>query len=306
MLSRQICDFRYNNAMTSTQKSFHQLGTWTFVAILVALVLFPFVRKAAPLERSKWHLAAAANAIAHRDWDKAEEALAAAEKSSKNVRSLPDYWGVYLRLVNGNPARDDSTSTLIEELQEAIAENSDNRLAGNWAVELLSEQGRFDEALATLKLTLGDEGAQDAIQHNQLAYFRALANVELDEALKDIDRSLSEFPGEPSFLDTNAWILHRLGKNEQALAVINSALKELLPNVPADLRQPPADYDPAGLGVVPLGKLPASVSKERFDVIAVIRYHRMKILEALGKDEEALLDYRAIRFWGTEPSDQLY
>jgi hypothetical protein len=48
------------------------------------------------------------------------------------------------------------------------------------------------------------------------------------------------------------------------------------------------------------------VSKERFDVIAVIRFHRMKILEALGRDEEALGDYRAIRFWGTEPVDTLY
>lgn len=276
------------------------------ILLLVGLVLYPLVRKAAPLEYAKWQLAAAANALAHSQWEEAEKHLLAAEESSSEVRSLPDYWGVYLKLVNGDPQRDDSTDMLIDKLREAIAENSQNRLAGNWLVELLSEQGRFEEALESLKLTYGEDGPRGAVQLNQLAYYRSLANKELDAALKDIDAALQEIPNEPSFLDTKAWVLFRLKRLEDALSVVNAALKELLPVIPEEFREAPSDYDPAGLGTAPLGKLPQNLSKERLDVIAVIRFHRMKILEALGREEEALADYRAIRFWGTEPDDKLY
>lgn len=289
----------------NTAKS-NRFVTWAIIAILVGLVVFPLVRKALPLEYAKWQLAAASNAIVHGEWEKAETHLEAAEQSSTEVRTLPDYWGVYLKLVNGNPSRDDSTASLIQELRDAIAENSQNRLAGNWLVELLSEQGRFSEALECVKLTLGDDGPQDAIEQNQLAYYRALANTELEEALKDIDSALRDLPDEPSFLDTKAWILYRLKRFDEALGAINQSISQLLPLIPEELREAPADYDPAGIRATPLGKLPATVSKERFDVIAVIRFHRMKILEALGRDEEALGDYRAIRFWGTEPVDTLY
>lgn len=268
--------------------------------------MFPLLWKAAPLEYAKWQLAAAANAVVHSDWKKAEAHLAAAEQSSRQVRELPDYWGVYLKLVNGDPSRDDSTSTLIEELKEAIAENSQNRLAGNWLVELLSEQGRFAEALDCVKLTIGDAGPSDANERNQLAYYRSLANVELEDALKDIDKALAEIPDEPALLDTKAWVLYRLKRYAEALVLIDKALEELLGLIPEEYREAPADYDPAGLGTSPLGKLPATLSKERMDSIAVIRFHRMKILEALNRHEDALSDYRAIRFWGTEPDDRLY
>jgi tetratricopeptide (TPR) repeat protein len=273
---------------------------------MVGLVTFPLVRKALPLEYAKWQLAAAANAVAHSDWEEADKRLETAEKSSSAVRTLPDYWGVYLRLLNGDPNRNGSTDSLIDELREAISENSQNRLAGNWLVELLSEQGRFSEALECMKLTLGESGAQGAIQLNQLAYHRSLANVELDQALKDIDVALQDFPDEPSFLDTKAWIFYRQKRFEEALSAIQLALSQILPEIPVELREAPEDYDPAGLGIAPLGKLPKTVLKERFDVIAVIRFHRMKILEALGREEEALADYRAIRFWGIEPSEKLY
>lgn len=292
--------------MNATSPKSNRLVTWAFIAILVGLVVYPLVRKALPLEYAKWQLAAASNAIVHADWKKAEAHLKAAEQSSNQVRSLPDYWGVYLKLVNGDPDRDDSTASLIEELQEAIKENSDNRLAGNWLVELLSEQGRFAEALECVKLTFGEAGPQNEIDLNQLAYYRSLAGVELEEALKDIDSALRSFPTESSFLDTKAWVLYRLKRYDEALKAINQAIDSLMPLIPKDLREAPEDYDPAGLGTVPLGKLPDTVSKERFDVIAVIRFHRMKILEALGREEEALGDYRAIRFWGTEPDDKLY
>lgn len=303
--SGTIVGMNSNTANLNTTPS-NRFVTWTVIAILVGLVVFPLVRKALPLEYAKWQLAAAANAILRGDWPQAEAHLKAAEQSSTEVRTLPDYWGVYLKLVNGDPSRDDSTASLIAELREAIAENSQNRLAGNWLVELLSEQGRFDEALEAVKLTLGDEGPQDAIQRNQLAYYRSLAGVELEEALRDIDLALRELPGESSFLDTKAWILYRLKRFDEALGIINQALQEMLPEVRKELREAPADYDPAGINADPLGKLPNDVSKERMDLLAVIRYHRMKILEALGRDEEALLDYRAIRFWGTEPSDRMY
>lgn len=284
----------------------NRLATWGIIAIMIALVSLPVLIKTAPLELAKWYLAAAANAVSSQNWNAAEELLSKSEEISPDIRLSPDYWGVYLRLNSNNPEGDDSAASLIEKLKEAIGENSENRLAGNWLVELLSEQGRFSEALDTMKLTLGEAGARGAIQLNQLAYHRSLAKQELEQALEDIDKALQEIPDEPSFLDTKAWILFKQGKSKEALPLVDKAVERFLQLVPANLQRAPEDYDPAGLGTAPLGKLPDDAPQDAIKAVAVIRYHRLKILESLGEDERALEDYRTIRYWGFEPSDKLY
>jgi tetratricopeptide (TPR) repeat protein len=61
-----------------------------------------------------------------------------------------------------------------------------------------------------------------------LAYYRSLANVELEDALKDIDKAMAEIPDEPALLDTKAWVLYRLKRYAEALILIDKALEELL------------------------------------------------------------------------------
>lgn len=289
--------------LSKTQRS---IGNWVVIGSLLAIAFLPVMRAELPLEVAKWHLASAANAVAFQDWDRAEKQLATAENWSRDIRLFPDFWGVYLQLSSSDPSNENSADSLIDKLQEAIRENSENRLAGNLVVKLLSDQGKFKEALESLKLTYGEAGAEGAVQWNQLAYYRALANTEIEQGLADIEKSLRQLPGEPSFLDTKAWLLYRQGKADKALPIINQSVASFQREIPQELREAPKNYDPAGLGIEPLGKLPETVPKALVETTAVIRYHRMKILEALGREEEALKDYRTLRYWGIEPTDKLY
>lgn len=52
--------------------------------------------------------------------------------------------------------------------------------------------GRFEEALADYKLSIGDHVQRSANENNALAYFRALANVQLGLASSNIDETVKE------------------------------------------------------------------------------------------------------------------
>jgi Flp pilus assembly protein TadD len=46
----------------------------------------------------------------------------------------------------------------------------------------------------------------------------------LDEALKMAERAVELQPNNASYIDTKAWVLHRLGRNEEAKQVMRQAL----------------------------------------------------------------------------------
>ncbi len=76
-----------------------------------------------------------------------------------------------------------------DELLELNPRNIQARQARSTCLQYL---GRFDESLAEYKQCLSGTVDRTAMQRNNLAYFRALANKELDKAAIDIQKAIQE------------------------------------------------------------------------------------------------------------------
>jgi tetratricopeptide (TPR) repeat protein len=118
---------------------------------------------------------------------------------------------------------------------------------------------------------------------NELAYFSGLLGENLPEALERAERALRALPDDPAILDTRGYILHRLGRNEEANGDLQRAVEAL--EEAAKALQP---GDP------------------RAKNFAVMVYHRSLILEALGKSSEAEQDRKRVRELGFEPDERLF
>jgi tetratricopeptide (TPR) repeat protein len=85
--------------------------------------------------------------------------------------------------------------------------------------------GQYKEAVKTsdevLKLAPDDPTAL-----NNRAYFRALARVDLKEALDDVQRALKEQPDNETFIDTRAYLFYLFGRFDEALADYNRILED--------------------------------------------------------------------------------
>ena len=116
----------------------------------------------------------------------------------------------------------------------------------------------------------------------QRAYYRALAEKDLDKALKDIEEAISLLgDSEASYLDTRGYVLHLLGNHEQALVDLDQAI-ELSVDRHRQLNQDSVSANPpAGTG------LNIKISRE---TLAVLYHHRGQIHRALGNEADATRD----------------
>jgi len=90
---------------------------------------------------------------------------------------------------------------------------------------LLAERlGRVDEMESHL-LQLLSQQPNHAHALNALGYSLADRNVRLDEALQLIERAIELAPNDPLILDSKGWVLFRLGRNEEALAILDKAFR---------------------------------------------------------------------------------
>ena len=70
-----------------------------------------------------------------------------------------------------------------------------------------------------LKLNPDNEGVL-----NNYAYFLSLENRDLERALKMVCRALELSANNPTYLDTKAWVLYKLGRYAEAKKVMQQAL----------------------------------------------------------------------------------
>jgi len=196
-----------------------------------------------------------------------------------------------------------------------------------------------------------------------MAYMRALAGKDLEQALVEIDMAIKTAENE-SFLDTKGWVLHRMGRNEEALVVMDKSLAKLteawssnpklerclvrieelqaqsaaatLPtDMPSDMSsdntesantaienarpEPPAAEpvaaEPAvssrtkGWGVDALLEEFPELSRglpETLEIYATLRYHRMRICEALGKTQEVARETAWLHAFSKKELDELF
>lgn len=200
--------------------------------ILIATIALPVVPIAmdyfGPETSARWMLANAANEFDRGNVVQAQKLLEGAFEKSNEIITDRDFWRQFERIELSKEA--DAADLSPTKLWEEMIRRIDNpAVQANAAIEIstiLSNRKKFEASAKLLQQYLPDREQRKPLENNQIAYMRALAGVDLEEALADVDKALESQQNE-SFLDTKAWVLHRLGRNEEALEAIDEAMKEI-------------------------------------------------------------------------------
>jgi len=123
----------------------------------------------------------------------------------------------------------DLVDACIEVLEKAWKEYADRGTCNEIGYQLATEldsAGRREEGLQ-VALDLLKRDAQDPIALNFVGYVWADSGTNLDRAYEMIRQALDAKPDDPYILDSMAWVLHRQGRNQEALPYIERAIKAL-------------------------------------------------------------------------------
>jgi len=273
------------------------------------------------MERARWLLAAADNALdKSKDigdgWKlEAQALLDRAEASDPTIKNSLEFARVDFRL---HPEEVELAIKLVLSVDPANQAHAANVLS-----EMRLEMRDFDAAYRILVAGYPGEAARTAAQRNNLAYYAALANRELEPALVDIEKALAEKKSDlyekAMYLDTKAWVLFRLKRYDDALAAIDLSMADYAKNLeetpykPAvravfhDLfnQKPPFVKRSETDKAEPLEKFQPEI-QQIVKLIVVTHYHRAEILKNLGETEEADLENAWLRDRGFNHFEHLY
>ncbi len=116
--------------------------------------------------------------------------------------------------------RTDEASQILQKALEARPDDVDLLYRYGVSLEKLK---RRDEAKAVMeKIVALDPKNPDAL--NYLGYSLAEEGKDLDKALTMIQTALEKEPDNPFFLDSLAWVFHKLNRSQEALAAIQRAI----------------------------------------------------------------------------------
>ncbi len=303
----------------------------------ILLVVLPvgwayFTQHALP----RWYLAYAANELEDGKRDSAVAALDKAYAQDASIVQDAHYWQTRLSTLSGEggPSRDE-VANLVSHMVETLkaSPESEHRIlmADRIANRLLSI-GFAKESVEVMQALFPPINKRSSVRNNQIAYAKSVAKIDLDTALREIDRALQQTKGrEPAFLDTKAWVLHQRGENELALEFANSAIDRLyqelfqVSNQLYDAFTPDSELKKYGESSDPeeadafRSVLQMRIEREleslwgfsrqgidhQLQTIAVLRHHRASILEALGRMEEAELDRLWLELYDFRDTSQL-
>jgi len=144
---------------------------------------------------------------------------------------------------------------------------------------------------ADLAVRLSGPGDPEALNHR--AYIRALVGRDLSEALADIDAALAVRDDEPvEFLDTRGFVLHLLGRQQEAIDQLNLAID----GMQRERRQ-------ALLLAERVDRVQLARRLRWLDhSLAVMHHHRALACQAIGLEEQAEQDFETARKKGFDPS----
>ncbi len=344
-------------------------GTFVNRMILAAAIGLPVGPVIAdyfgPATTARWMLAKAANEFDQGNVVEAQKLLEDAYKKSPDIAADRNF----LRQLDRVEADNESSavsSFYVDLWEQRIGriENPAIRSEAAFAISsLLSNRKKFDDAARILNVNLPPIEERTAVQNNQMAYMRALAGKDLEQALVEIDMAIKTAENE-SFLDTKGWVLHRMGRNEEALVVMDKSLEKLTEawssnpklerclvrieelqahsaaatppsDMPSDMpsdntesantaienaRPEPAAAEPVaaepavssrtkGWGVDALLEEFPELSRglpETLEIYATLRYHRMRICEALGKTQEVARETAWLHAFSKKELDELF
>ncbi len=309
--------------------SFHPLFSSFVLLLFVASVIVPVF---GPLELAKWHLAAAKLATVHDDLDRAEKKIQDALSACPNSIGLTDLQLLTAEIfVRRNRPQE---ALRFAELTAEKTSKSGAALLASRLGEYFFDTGDIANALEALRMARRLKTAPSSTDLNTLSYARAVANVELTEALADIDEAIRREPSEPALLDTKAWVLFRLGKFQEAKPIMEKALQKTLDLLnnnekgvgrnPEDLQKmlasdsksqnwekPLPEEESFRLLMKEASKLPAGerrrlLSRHTFFHIGVLRYHYARILEELNEPEPFHKQWNWLVYYGLTDEELLY
>ncbi|RMF37599.1 MAG: hypothetical protein D6753_17300 [Planctomycetota bacterium] len=271
--------------------------TLTILLVLaaVSIVIVPLMGGGIGPEIARWKLAAAANALDRQaPAEEVQRLIEEARQWHPEIEKERDYWYV---LIWEAIQQGDHALTAQRVLDARRASHRFARL-GFYVAQDLARSGEYDMAIQVLEATIESRETTDPEWLNALAYWRALIAKDLDTALADINLALRERPDDPAFRDTRAWVLFQMGRPLEALEDANFAVetfeKLYSPLLPLwdRLDQWLPRMGPTVADDEPLSEAEAD---PRLWSWGVMRYHRARILEALGRMSEAEKDYEWLR-----------
>jgi tetratricopeptide (TPR) repeat protein len=263
------------------------------IAGVCALVLGPVVYLGLPDEISRWYVAAALEAHADGDTPRALEHMQAASDWAPENISIYIYRG-QLKQQEG-----DYAGSLVE-CNKALEIDPTNEGALIQRSQAFQHLGRHDEAIADWKTLTSSPSmsriASRVMYLNGLAYAQALGNTELDAALENVENAIKTVGQNSAMLDTRGFIQYQRGDLKSARSDLELAVKMIEDEYSqaAGTRQdtPPSEFDEA--------------LKQLAQSVAVIRYHRSLIFDALNKPDAAAKDRARVRELGFEPDEHLF
>ena len=311
-----------------------------------------------PATTARWMLAKAANEFDQGNVVEAQKLLEDAYKKSPDIAADRNFLK-QLDRVEANNESSAVSSFYVDLWEQRIGriENPAIRAEAALAISsLLSNRKKFDDAARILNLNLPPFEERTAVQNNQMAYMRALAGKDLEQALVEIDMAIKTAENE-SYLDTKGWVLHRMGRNEEALVVMDKSLAKLTEAWNANPKlerclvrigelqaeelqaesvaaesvaaepvaaesvaaesvaaesvaaEPVVSSKAKGWGVDALLEEFPELSRglpETLEIYATLRYHRLRICEALGKTQEVARETAWLHAFSKKELDELF
>jgi len=153
--------------------------------------------------------------------------------------------------------------------------------------------GQPDKALAAADRAAELAGADAAAGLNHRAYIRGLVSRDLDAALADIEQVVAgEDEPPPAFVDTHGFLLHLVGRHQEAIDQLNRAIA----GMQEERRSFSRRFGRSG-------STAAAVRLREIDQsLAVMHHHRSLACRAAGLEGQADQDEQLARDKGFDPS----
>ena len=114
----------------------------------------------------------------------------------------------------------------IEVFKAGLSEfedNADRSEMCGYIGDIYHELGKESKAFKYYRKALA-YNSDNAMVLNNYAYFLSLLGKDLERALTMSTRAVELEPSNATYVDTRAWVLHRMGRNEEAKSVMSQAL----------------------------------------------------------------------------------
>ncbi len=256
------------------------------VPAIAAPVLLPVVRDAvvqwsvdgAMMHEGRGNVAAAARHVGRAiDW---------ADADAAGPRCELLCWRADLRLKAGDAAGAIADADQAVTIAPTAAQS--HRIRALAHVVAGNPEAALADATAVVRLE-GD-GHPDALNHR--AYIRALVGLELPAALEDIEAALAgSGAGSAEFLDTRGFILHLLGRHQEAIDDLNRAIdKARQARQELMMLSGRVDSDALAYRLRPLDH-----------GLAVMHHHRGLACQAAGLERQARQDFEVAKRKGFAP-----